>query len=392
MRLKNKTYNKSTMLVNVGRNSANHYGSVNTPVYRTSTVLFENIQLLRSSMVEKKQGVVYGRFGTPTTFSFEEAIANIEGEGQSVATSSGKAAIVASLLSFLESGDHLLMVDCVYGPTRTFATNILSKFGIKTTFFDPEIGTNIKNLIKKNTKLIYLESPGSLTFEIQDIKAISKIAKKFKIITIVDSTWATPIFFKPLKLGIDISIHAATKYIVGHSDAMLGVITTRPEIHKLVRSTAHALGASPGSDDLFLGLRGLRTLDIRLKKHQDNAKKLIEFLKSQPEVKNILYPAYTKSKGYNIWKKNYSGASGLFGVELKNYNQKLIDHFINTLDLFGIGYSWGGFESLIIQSQLKNIRSNNIWNDRVILRIHAGLENHNDLIADFKNALMVFKK
>ena len=173
---------------------------------------------------------------------------------------------------------------------------------------------------------------------------------------------------------------------------MLGVITTRPEIHKLVRSTAHALGASPGSDDLFLGLRGLRTLDIRLKKHQDNAKKLIEFLKSQPEEKNNLYPAYTKSKGYNIWKKNYSGASGLFGVELKNYNQKLIDHFINTLDLFGIGYSWGGFESLIIQSQLKNIRSNNIWNDRVILRIHAGLENHNDLIADFKNALMVFKK
>ena len=389
---KDKKYKESTLLTIVGRKSAKHYGSVNTPVYRTSTVLFDNMQSLRSSMKEKNQGIVYGRFGTPTTFAFEEAIAELEEGGKSVATSSGKAAIVASLIAFLESGDHLLMVDCVYGPTRTFAINILSKFGIETTFFDSNIGINIKKLIKKNTKVIYLESPGSLTFEVQDLRAISKIAKRFNIITMIDNTWATPIYLKPITLGIDISIHAATKYIVGHSDAMLGVITTRPDIHKIVRSTAHALGAAPGSDDLFLGLRGLRTLGIRLEKHQENALKLIDFLSNQSQIKNILYPAYYKSKDYNMWKNTYTGASGLFGIELENYNQKLVDNFINSLSLFGIGYSWGGFESLIIQSKLKSIRSIKNWNGKVLLRIHAGLEDYSDLINDLKNALQVLKK
>lgn len=389
---KNK-YNNATKIILSGKNNNSKNSFVNSPIYKGSTVVFKTVEEMHKSMRNKHtQTLTYGRFGSPSTFEFEKAIAEIEGGYSAVATASGTAAIVASLLAILKTGDHILMTDSAYGVTRNLTKNLLKNMGISTTFYNPNIGKELKNLIKKNTKAIFLESPGSLTFEIQDVPMIAEIAYQNNLVTIIDNTWGTPLYFKPFYHGIDISIQSATKYIVGHSDAMLGVIITNKKYERSIRESAHNLGSCPGPEDIYLGIRGLKTLSIRLEKHQKNALTIIEWLKTRKEIDRILYPAISENYGYKIWKRDFLGASGLFGITLKTTKISLVHKMLNKLQLFNIGYSWGGYESLILPVNPEKHRSTYQWqNEGATLRIHAGLEDSDDLINDLKENINILK-
>lgn len=388
-----KNYKNDTKNIIAGKNKNLGKGFVNNPIFKGSTVLFKTVEELQSKIKKKNTNVLfYGRFGTPSTFEFEDAIAEIDDAYSAVATASGTAAIVAALLAVLKTGDHILMTDSAYGVSRNLSKKLLKNMGINTTFYKPNIGKEINKLIKKNTKLIFMESPGSLTFEIQNIPMLVEIAKKNNLITIVDNTWATSIFFKPITYGVDICIQSATKYIVGHSDAMLGVITTNRKYSKCVRESAHNLGSCPGPDDIYLGTRGLKTLNLRLKKHEENAHIIIDWLYKQKEVDKILYPALEKDPGYKIWKRDFKGASGLFSITLKNTNKNLVYKMLNNLQLFNMGFSWGGYESLILPINPEKIRETYKWNNKgMTLRIHTGLENPHDLISDLKDNFKILK-
>ncbi len=387
-------YKKDTKNILAGKRKKISNSFVNSPIYRGSTILFDNVEEMQSKIKKKNtQTLFYGRFGSPATFEFEAAIADIDEAHSAVATSSGTAAIVASLLAVLKTGDHILMTDSAYGVSRNLTKGLLKNMGITTTFYQPNIGSNIQDLITTKTKLIFMESPGSLTFEMQNIPQLIEIAKKHKLVTIIDNTWATSLYFKPMQYGVDICIQSATKYIVGHSDAMLGVITANKKYSQSIRKSAHNLGSCPGPDDIYLGLRGLKSLSIRLKKHEENAFKIIEWLLKQKEVFKVLYPALKKDPGYTIWKKDFEGASGLFGVILKNTHKEQIYKMINNLKLFNIGLSWGGYESLILPVNPEKIRETYQWNYKdLTLRIHAGLEDPEDLIYDLKNSFNVLRK
>ena len=389
---KNK-YKNDTKIILSGKSQKSKSSFVNSPIYKGSTVLFKTVEDMNKSMKRKNtQTLAYGRFGSPSTFEFEKAIAEIDEGHSAVATSSGTAAIVASLLAVLKTGDHILITDSVYGVTKNLAKGLLNNMGITTTFYKPDIGKEINRLIKKNTKVIFIESPGSLTFEIQNIPMLVEIAKKNKLITIMDNTWATPLFFKPFYNGIDISIQSATKYIVGHSDAMLGVITTNKTYTKCVREAAHNMGSCPSPEDIYLGIRGLKTLSIRLQKHQQSTSKVIEWLKTQDVTDTILYPALPDNPGYKIWKRDFLGASGLFGIKLKNTKKSLVNKMLNNLKLFNMGYSWGGYESLILPIQPEKLRETYKWkNNYGTLRIHVGLEDPDDLINDLKDNINILK-
>ena len=386
-------YKNDTKNIIAGKRKKLSNGFVNSPVYKGSTVLFNTVEEMQSKMKNKNsQTLFYGRFGSPATFEFENAIADIDESYTAVATASGTAAIVASLLAVLKTGDHILMTDSAYGVSRNITKKLLNNMGITTTFYNPNLTNKIKELITNKTKLIFMESPGSLTFEIQNISMIVDIAKKYNLITVIDNTWATSLYLKPMNYGIDISIQSATKYIVGHSDAMLGVITTNKKYAKQIRESAHNLGSCPGPEDIYLGIRGLKTLSIRLKKHQENAMKIIEWLLRQKEVNRVLYPALPDNPGYKIWKKDFKGASGLFGVVLENTRKDLIYKMLNNLKLFNMGYSWGGYESLILPVNPEKIRDTYKWNHMdLTLRIHAGLEDPEDLINDLKNNFNILK-
>ena len=392
-KLKNNYKNKTKLILS-GMDKSSKNSFVNPPIEKGSTVTFNSVEEMNKTMIQKHNQILsYGRFGSKTTFKFEKAISNIEGAHTTVATSSGTAAIVSSLLSTLKNGDHLLMTDSAYGVSKNLASNLLKKMGITTTFYDPLIGNNISKLITKNTKVIYLESPGSLTFEIQEIPQIVNIAKKNKCTTIIDNTWATPLYFKPFKYGVDISIQAATKYINGHSDSMLGTISSNKKYAKIIRQISHSLGACPGPEDIYLGLRGLKSLKIRLEEHQRNAIKIIDWLAKQKEVEKILYPAFPEYDGYKIWKRDFLGATGLFGIVLKPISINKINKMIKNLKLFNLGYSWGGYESLILPVQPKKYRETYNWNEKFnILRIHAGLEDADDLIEDLKISFKHLRK
>ena len=304
--MNNKKYKNDTKIILAGKDKNNEPSFVNSPIHRGSTVLFKNVADMKKNIENKNSQILsYGRFGSPSTFEFERAIAKIDEGYSAVATSSGTAAIVASLLAVLKTGDHILMTDSAYGVSRNLAKGLLSNMGITTTFYKPNIGKEITKLIQKNTKVLFMESPGSLTFEIQDIPMLVELAKKNNLITVLDNTWATSLFFKPFYNGIDISIQSATKYIVGHSDAMLGIISTNKKYTKCVRESAHNMGSCPGPEDIYLGIRGLKTLSIRLQKHQENAFKVIEWLRVQQEVDKILYPALPNHSGYKIWKRDF---------------------------------------------------------------------------------------
>ena len=377
-----------TKLTHGGRHPRAQHGIVNPPVYHASTVLYPSLDALEQSHVKPFEGVHYGRYGTPTHFAFEEALCDLEGAHGAVTTSSGLAAIHIALSAFVGQGDHVLMVDSVYAPTRKLCDGLLMGQGVETTYYDPLVGGGVEKLLRKNTKVVYVESPGSLTFEMQDIPAISEVAHRHGAVVIMDNTWATPLFFPALKHGVDVCVHAATKYIVGHADAMLGIITSNATHHDVIKRTAVAVGNCAGPDDVYLGLRGLRTLSARLKQHQETALQLCEWLRGRPEVERLIYPALVDDAGHALWRRDFSGASGLFGAVLKPCSRKALAAMLDGLELFGMGFSWGGYESLVIPvspEALKAVRSATRWPyGGPMLRIHAGLEDPLDLIADLE--------
>jgi len=361
--------------------------AVNPPVVRASTILFEDVDKLLEMHSRRVDSsfVSYGRNGTETTFSLEQAFAELEGGDGCVAVGSGLAAITVALLSQIKQGDHLLISDSVYFPTRKLCDGMLQRFGVETTYYDPGVGSGIADLIRPNTRVIFLESPGSITFEIQDVPAITAVARARGITTIIDNTWATPLFFQPLAHGVDISVHAGTKYVVGHSDAMLGLIVAKEEHHEALRLQAQELGYGIGPDDAWLGLRGLRTLGVRLDQHQRNALEVAQWLTERPEVARVLHPGLPDHPGHAIWKRDFQGASGLFEVELRPTPSNGVAALLNGLEYFGLGYSWGGYESLAIPTFPEKLRTAVPWQaEGPMLRLHVGLEDPADLIADLE--------
>ncbi|MDP7539386.1 MAG: cystathionine beta-lyase [Alphaproteobacteria bacterium] len=382
---------KDTVLIGAGRTPEENHGVVNPPVYHASTITYPSLAALEETSRKRfDTGVTYyGRYGTPTHFSLEEAVAAVEGGDRAVLCGSGKAALVAALTAFVKRHDHLLMVDTAYAPTRTFCDGFLARFGVETTYYDPLVGAGIGELIRPETKLVFVESPGSETFEVQDLPAIAKAAHTKGCIVMCDNTWASPLYCDPFALGADVSIQAATKYIAGHSDAMLGVITTRAEQHRVVRAAAYDLGASAGPDDVYLALRGMRTLRVRLERHWKTGLVLAEWLKARPEVMRVMHPALPDDPGHALWQRDFSGASGLFGLVLKPGPKEALAAMLDGMCLFAMGYSWGGYESLIVPTHPAAHRTASAWSDEgQSLRIHAGLEDVEDLIADLEASLV----
>jgi len=378
-----------TTVVHSGRHPESFEGAVNPPVFHASTILAKSVEEYRRrrrDWLQEVPGTYYGRFGTPTIAALQEAIAALEGGHRCVLYPSGLAGCAGALLAFLSSGDHLLVSDSVYGPTRNLAKGILKRFGVASTFFDPLAGGGIESLIRPETRVIYLESPGSLTFEVQDVPAIAEIARRRGITTIIDNTWATPLYFKPFAHGVDVSVQSATKYLVGHSDAMLGAITCTKETWPQLRASTYEIGQTAGPDDVYLGQRGLRTLAVRLKQHWQAGVSLAEWIARQPEVERVLHPGLPEDPGHAIWKRDFTGASGLFGVVLKEgVSDRALCAMIDGLELYGIGASWGGFESLIVPFDPRETRSATQWPHKgPCFRIHAGLESIEDLIADLE--------
>lgn len=385
---KNAARGDGTMLVSAGRVHGVNASSVNPPVHRASTFLFDTLAAFETASSTPFDGPFYGRVGTPTTFAFEQAIAELEGGHRSIATASGVAAISAALLAFLDRGDHVLVVDTVYDPVRRFCTRMLSRLGIETTFYHPAMGADIETLIRPETRLIYMESPGSGTFDVQDVTAIVEVAKARGIRTAIDATWATPLFMKPLAMGVDVSIHAATKYIVGHSDAMLGVVTTNAETYDAVRRATQDLGACAGSEECNLGLRGLRTLEVRLRHHEAAGLDLASWLEDQPQVARVLHPALPGFPGHALWKQQFSGSCGLFAIELVESDAASVRALVDGLRHFKIGFSWGGYESLVLPMHPEKSRQVARWTGSgALLRLHVGLETVSDLRADLADGL-----
>lgn len=378
-----------TRVVHCGLHPERHEGAVNPPVYHASTILSQSVKEYRrkrKDWLQELPGTYYGRFGTPTTESLQEAIAALEGGHRSLVYPSGLAACAGALLACVSAGDHVLMADSVYGPTRNFTKGTLKRFGVTTTFYDPLAAGGIESLIQPNTRVIYLESPGSLTFEVQDVPAIAEVARRRGITTIIDNTWGTPLFFKPFAHGVDVSVQAATKYIVGHSDAMLGIVTCTKDAWPRLKASTYELGQTAAPDDVYLAQRGLRTLAVRLKQHWQAGVTLAEWIARQPEVERVLHPGLPGDPGHAIWKRDFTGACGLFGVVLREgVSDKALAAMIDGLELYGIGASWGGFESLIVPFDPRESRSATEWTHKgPCFRIHAGLENVEDLLADLE--------
>jgi cystathionine beta-lyase len=372
-----------TLAAHAGYDPASHQGAVNPPVYHTSTVLFPTVAALEGEGLDPFAGLRYGRTGTPTTKAFESAVAALEGAHGAVVASSGLAACCTALLSWLKAGDHLLISDGVYGPTRNFVNRFLADFGVIVEFHDPLIGAGIRTLFRPNTKVVYLESPSSWSFEIQDVPTIAALCRARGIATMIDNSWATPLYFKPLAQGVDLSIHAATKYIAGHSDAMLGVTAASDEATWRQLKTGHYLtGQAAGADDVYYGLRGLRTLPVRLARQGATALALAEFLAGRDEVLRVLHPALPDDPGHALWRRDFTGSSGLFGVLLKPYTREAVTAMVEGMNLFKMGWSWGGFESLVVPGFHLPTRSVRGWETGVLLRLHAGLEDFDDLKDD----------
>ena len=386
---------KDTLLARAGRDPARYQGMVNTPVFRTSTVIFPDRTTYEARGSDDYKKVRYGRNGTPTTFAFEEAVAQMEGGHAAVALPSGLAAIAVALWACLKTGDHLLVPDPVYGPTRTFCDRRLKPNGIEVEYYDPLVGAGISKLIKGNTKAVFCESPGSLTFEMQDVPAIAEAAHRRGLPVLADTTWGTPYFFRSFEKGVDVSIHSATKYIAGHSDVVSGVIVTNEPHWPTVRRTVADYGYAVSPDDCYLALRGFRTIGVRMKQQMANALKVAEWLQARPEVKRVIYPALPGAAGHAVWKRDFSGAASLFSVVLKPASEGQVTQFMDTLTLFGIGSSWGGFESLAIAAhkEVLRIRTATRWDpDEPLIRLHIGLEDPADLIADLERGFAAMKK
>ena len=379
---------KDTLLGHAGRNPSQHHGTINTPVFRASTIVFPDLETYGSRPADDYKTPRYGIHGNPTTWALEEAVAKMEGGYNAVAVCSGLAAIAAALCAFVKTGDHLLIADSVYGPTRTFCNKRLSPFGVDIQYYDPLIGAGIKGLIKSHTKAVFCEAPGSLSFEMQDIPAIAREAHARDIPVLADTTWGTPYFFRSFGHGVDVSIHAGTKYIVGHSDVMMGLIVTNEKYWLPVRRTVAEYGYCSSADDCYLALRGFRTIGVRMKQQMTNALMVARWLESRPEVTRVLFPALESDPGHAIWKRDFEGAASLFAFVLKPATtKKQVTTFVNALKLFGIGSSWGGYESLVTAPNIAPLRTATQWPaDGSVIRLHIGLEDPQDLIDDVTQA------
>ena len=373
----------ATRLVTGGRDPFAQHGYINPPVYHASTLLYRSAE----DYLARRGRYKYGRRGTPTSEALSDAIAELEGRACAgvALLPSGLAACSIALMAMLKAGDHVLVTDNVYEPTRILCDGTLSRLGISTTYYDPLIGSGIASLFKPNTRAVYLESPGSLSFEIQDVPAIAAAAHAHGAVVLMDNTWASPLYFQPLEKGVDLAIQSGSKYIGGHSDLMLGTIsanrTTWPQLIK----TVHAMGLCVGPDDMYLGLRGLRTMGVRLAQHYAAGLKIAHWLEARPEVLRVLHPALERHPGHAIWQRDYTGASGLFSVVFKPTAQAAVFAFVDALSLFGIGASWGGYESLIIPFDCKAVRTATQWAPGgPTVRLHIGLEAVDDLIADLE--------
>jgi cystathionine beta-lyase len=358
---------------------------VNPPVWRASTILYDDTAALKAGLKTNEDGkLFYGRRGTPTQWSLADALTELEpGASGTMLFPSGAAAVAVALTSVLKSGDHLLMVDSAYDPTRRLCDAYLAQRGIATTYYDPLVGAGIEALIQPATRAIFMESPGSLTFEVQDVPAIVAVAKSRGLVTLIDNTWATPLYLPVIAMGVDLSIIACTKYIVGHSDAMIGSVTSSAETWNDLRLTAQILGQHVGPDDAWLAARGLRTLDVRLARHRDSALEIAHWLQAKADVDSVLHPGISDCAGHQIFKRDFRGSTGLFSFILARGSA---DRFVDALRHFGIGYSWGGFESLALPSDPARCRSVNPWTRGPVIRLQIGLEDVRDLIDDLDQA------
>jgi cystathionine beta-lyase len=376
---KNSKHGITTRLAHAGRNPDEQFGFVNTPIYRGSTVLYPTVDAIN----KREQRYNYATKGTPTSDALNTAWAEISGAAGSVAVPSGLAAVALSLLSTTKAGDHVLITDSVYRPTRVFAEDFLHRFGVSVTYFDPMIGSGISSLFQSNTSTVFTESPGSQSFEVQDVPAIAAEAHKKGISVIMDNTWATPLFFPPHNMGVDIAVEAGTKYLGGHSDLLLGMVTANESHWKRLRETYDLFAMCAGPEDMFLALRGLRTMHLRLKQAEQQALAMAHWLKNRPEVATVLHPAFPECPGHEVWKKYFKGSSGLFSIILNPCSDKAVAAMLDGLELFGMGYSWGGFESLIVPFDCRTYRTATQWNPvGPALRIQIGLEDVEDLKAE----------
>lgn len=375
-----------TLLGHAGNAPFENHGVVNPPVYHASTILFPTLDALRNA---SKARVRYGRRGTPTSYALEEAITELEGGHGTVVVPSGIAAIASALLACLKAGDHLLVTDSVYAPTRHFCETTLKRYGVETEYYDPLIGGGIARLMRPETKVVFVESPGTATFEVQDIPAIAAAAHDGGALVIADNTWGAGYYFKPLSKGADIVVQAGTKYVVGHSDVMMGLVTCGDEaLNSRLRDDIQSLGMCSGPDDVYLALRGLRTMGVRMARHYENATKIARWLKGRPEVARVMYPALDDDPGHELWKRDFTGACGLFGFVLHNSDQKALAAMMDGLKLHGMGFSWGGYESLLIPTAPEKVRTATKWEVAgQCMRIHVGLEDPDDLIADLEAGL-----
>ena len=404
-----------TKSVHLGRHPERFAGTVNTPVFRASTILSETVaewEQQKKDRTAEKPGTYYGLHGTPNRHLLEEALAELEGGYQCQIYPSGLAACVIPILAYVKAGDHILVTDSVYGPTRRFCNTQLKRFGVETTFYDPLIGAGISALMRPNTRVVFAESPGSLTFEVQDIPAIAEAAHRYTasgatsnaasratstssnsnagngVIVMMDNTWGTPLYFKPFEHGVDVSIQATTKYIVGHSDVIMGSVTCTKEAWPALKAVTNDFGQTAAPDDCYLATRGLRTMALRLKQHQESGIQLAQWIAQQPEVERVLHPALPSDPGHALWKRDFKGACGLFGVVLKpSIKPAALHALIDSVQLFGLGASWGGFESLILHFDPREVRTATKWPPEgqaagPCFRVHVGLENVEDLIAD----------
>lgn len=373
----------ATEIIHHGRNPFEHYGFVNPPVYRGSTVLYPTLEKIE----KRDQPYTYGRRGTPTVRSLESGLAHLEGGAYTALVPSGHAAVTLALLSFVQAGDHILVTDSVYQPTRKSCDTLLKRLGVETTYYDPLIGSRISELFRPNTRLVFTESPGSQTFEMQDIPAIAAAAKARDIFVLMDNTWASPLYCKPFTHGVDVSIQACTKYVVGHADAMLGSVTANERAKPFIERGMDQLGLCAGTEEVYLGLRGLRTIHVRLERHWKSGVELAEWLARRPEVARVMHPALPSDPGHALWKRDFLGASGLFGLVLKPCSKAQLAAMVNGLKLFGMGFSWGGYESLLIPFDPRAYRTATKWTEPgQALRIHVGLEDVADLKADLDAA------
>lgn len=376
---------KKTQLAHLGRYPQRHKGAVNTPVVRTSTVLFEDYQDFLAAERGESRYPAYGRYGTDTRRDLEEALAALDGMERAFLCPSGLAAITFAISAFLKPGDHLLMVDSAYAPTRRYCDHELKRMGIDVTYYDPTIGAGIEDLFRKTTRVVFVESPGSVTFEVQDIPAIAGVAHRKHAVVLADNTWATPLAPTPAGLGVDVVIHSLTKYVSGHSDVLMGAVSATGQHARTLEQHYRLSGVSVSPDDCYFVARGLRTLAVRVKEQEKSGLMLAEWFARRPETLRVLHPAMESCPGHEYWKRDIGMSCGLFAAVIKPYSQEDLSSMLDNMHYFSMGFSWGGYESLLIPLKPKHFRTATAWpDDGVLLRVHAGLEDVDDLITDLE--------